>query len=904
MSKNFYFVYSVYFFFVSVFTSAFIFAFLGNLSAVETVRVGVTNGVPRILVDGQPVRARMFFGNPGSLPIPVGTNTQRFTFEFQPVESETQTATMHIRCGKKTSVISFDDLLLEELDNNRKSIRNVFGPCRFEKGMDDFKNDWTFWPPVSEKNTTGNVTIEPNTGNDGSAAMTIRLTAPKNGNNWSDFHVYHHPNLALDKTKQYRLSFWVRSDVPTSLQISFYRPGTHFVYLGGINSDFFQRQIKLAGDAGARFVSFSTALPWTPSGEKIDWHTVDNSCRRILAANPDALLIPRIPMDPPDWWVNANPTEVITWKGTPHEPRKVAAVSSIKYRKEAAERLDALIRHLEENFGTNMGGYHPVGQNTGEWFYQDSWGTALNGYAKADTTAWRIWLTNRYKNDTALQTAWGNDSVTLSDAEVPPPELRNAKNSGVFRDIAVEKSQQSVLDFVEFQQEMMIDTVLAFAKTVREASNGKRLAVMFYGYVFEFGALSTGPATSGHYALRKALESPDVDIYCSPISYFDRKAGGSAAAMTAAESVALAGKLWLYEDDTRTYLVPEYQLNFPGWQDGGTTFEATRQLLLRNTAECAVRHFGTWWMDLGTGGWFDDPKLWAEMKRLEAVDRLFLETPIPFKPEVAVFLDESSLLSVAAGGNVMSIPTVYKIREPLARMGTPYGQYLLDDFLNGKVDTKLNVFASVWRLSESQRKLLKQQSAKTGTVNIWCFASGFLDTVKGGSIETINELTGFKMKRLENVHAWAEPTAIGKSLGLETGFGVKNPMKPLFAVEDAKPEETLAVYADGSVAVAMRQGKSGETAIFVGVPGVNSSLLRLAAKKAGVHLYTDQDCNVYANGSAVVLHGSADGPVNVNFGKTVTVTDFLDGSVLGKGSTLTIPLKLGETRVLNLKEEK
>ncbi|MDR1140579.1 MAG: beta-galactosidase [Planctomycetaceae bacterium] len=894
----------VYFLFIFLFFfNNFLNNFLNNLPAAETVRVDVTNGVPRILVDGQPVRARMFFGNPGSLPIAVGTEAQRLAFEFQPVESEPKSATMHIRFGNKSAVIAFDDLLLEELDVEGKPVRNVFGCYRFENGMDDFKNDWTFWQPAGEMNTVGNVTVEPKAGADNSNAMIVRLTAPKTGK-FPDFHVYHHPNLVLDKTKKYRLSFWIKSDVPTSLRIAFYRPETNFIYLGGINADFFRNQIKLAGEAGAKFVSFSTMLPWTPPGKEVNWNAVDDSCRRVLAANPDALLIPRIPMDPPAWWVDANPGDVITWKGTPHDSRKVAAVSSMKYRKEAAERLDALVRHLEENFGTNMGGYHPVGQNTGEWFYQDSWGPALNGYAEADTTAWRIWLENRYKNDQALQTAWGNNSATLSTAEIPLPELRTSKTGGVFRDVAVEKAQQIVLDFVEFQQEMMIDTVLAFAKTTRNASNGKRLVVIFYGYVFEFGALSTGPATSGHYALRKALASPDVDIYCSPISYFDRKAGGSAAAMTAAESVALSGKLWLYEDDTRTYLTPEFQLSFPGWQDGGTTFEATRQLLLRNTAECAVRHFGTWWMDLGAGGWFDDPKLWAEMKRLETIDNLFLETPVPFQPEVAVFLNESSLLSVAAGGNVMSVPAVHKIREPLARMGTPYGQYLLDDFLNGKVHAKLNVFAAAWRLSESQRKLLKQQSAKAGTVNIWCFAPGFLDTEKGGSTETINELTGFKTKLIAGVNAWAEPTEIGKSLGLENGFGIKNPVKPLFSVTDAKPEETLAVYSDGSAAVVMRRGESGETSIFSGVPGVSSELLRLAAKKSGVHLYTNRDCNVYANGSAIVLHGSADGSVNVNFGKPVTIIDLLDGSTVGKGSVLTIPLKLGETRVLKMQEEK
>jgi hypothetical protein len=356
--------------------------------------------------------------------------------------------------------------------------------------------------------------------------------------------------------------------------------------------------------------------------------------------------------------------------------------------------------------------------------------------------------------------------------------------------------------------------------------------------------------------------------------------------------------MWLYEDDTRTYLTPAAQLSFPGWQDGGTTFEATRQLLLRNTAECAVRNFGTWWMDLGAGGWFDDPKLWAELKRLGAIDDLFLKEPTPFNPEVAVFVDCASMLSVAAGGHAMSIPAVTQLRLPLARMGTPYGQYLLDDFLGGKTDAKLNVFAAVWRLSAAQREALKAQSAKSGAVSVWCFAPGFLDTEKGGSLETMNALTGFQTKRVGNVHAWAEPTERGRALGLEAGFGVRHPMQPLFAVADAKPEETLAVYPDGSAAVVLRQGPGGAASIFAGAPGLNASLLRLAARQAGVHLYTDRDCNVYASGSAVVLHGAADGDVAVHFRRSATVVDLLDGSTLGRGSVVTLPLKLGETRVL------
>ncbi|MCL2742531.1 MAG: hypothetical protein FWE67_01620, partial [Planctomycetaceae bacterium] len=284
------------------------------------------------------------------------------------------------------------------------------------------------------------------------------------------------------------------------------------------------------------------------------------------------------------------------------------------------------------------------------------------------------------------------------------------------------------------------------------------------------------------------------------------------------------------------------------------------------------------------GGWFDDPNLWAEMKNLEKIDNYFLQNPTPFKPEVGVFLDEFSMLAVAAGGNAMTRQTVYNVREPLARMGTPYGQYLLSDFVNGKVETKLNVFAAAYHLFGETRSALKEKTAKRGTANIWCFAPAFLTPGKGGSVETMTDLTGFKFKQLKGVNAWAEPTARGKTFGMESGFGLKHPMQPLFAVADAKEDEVLATYPDGSVAVAIREGKNGEINIFAGAPGLSSSLLRAVAKEIRLHLYTETDCNVYANGDTVVLHGAKDGDVKVS---------------LGSGKVLTIPLKFGETRIIS-----
>ena len=330
----------------------------------------------------------------------------------------------------------------------------------------------------------------------------------------------------------------------------------------------------------------------------------------------------------------------MTWEDGSQQ--RYAVVASPVYRRDAAARVAALVEHLESKFGDRMAGYHPCGQNTGEWFYQDTWENRLNGYAPADTKGWRTWLRARYGSDAALQAAWRDAAATLDAAAVPTPAQRRASPTGVLHAPA---TQKALIDFADFQQQAMADLVCELAHAARQASRGRKLVVFFYGYAFEFGTIRLGPATCGHYALRRVLDCPDIDVLCSPIAYFDRGIGGSAPAMTAAESVALAGKMWLVEDDTRTYLGSG---GFPGQYEGARDLAETRTMLRRNLAEEATRNFATWWMDLGMTGWFNDPRMWEEMKGFEPVDRLFLERPTAFRPEVAAVIDERSMLETSA----------------------------------------------------------------------------------------------------------------------------------------------------------------------------------------------------------------------------------------------------------------
>lgn len=846
-----------------------------------TVRVDASRGAPRLVVNGKPVRARMFFGLPGAAPVKCESPGRTLEFEFTADNDSRGKGTLHFRFGQKPGDVFLDNIRVVDVGSGKDVTVSDF-----ESGPDSFSRAWTFYPS-GEVNTVGTANVEPSIGADGTAGVHVNLRAPAKGQ-WPDWHILHLPNLHIVRGNRYRVTFWARAEPARDLTVAFYRPGDPYVSLGG-PPGLLESQIEMAASAGVDFVSFCAPMPWPAPGEPADWSATDAACEQVLGANPNALLLPRISADPPPaWWRKAHPDDVMTWEDGSQQP--YAVVASPTYRRDAAARVAALVEHLESKYGNNMAGYHPCGQNTGEWFYQSTWGNLLNGYAPADTAAWRVWLRKRYRDDAALQKAWRDPAATLNNASVPTAAQRRATPTGTLHDPA---TQKALIDFAEFQQDAMADLVCELAHATRKASRGRKLVVFFYGYLFEFATVRLGPATSGHYALRRVLDCPDIDMLCSPIAYFDRGIGGSAPMMSATESVALAGKMWLSEDDTRTHLTsgPDAAM-----YEGAKNLAESQNILLRNVAQEATRNCATWWMDLGATGWFNEPRLWDEMRRLEPVDRIFLKHRFPYRPEVAAVIDERSMLETSASIWTVTETGISAVRQPLARLGTPYGQYLLDDVVRGRVRSKLYVFLNAWQLSAEQRKALCKNTRNA--CNLWCYAPGLHDGDRT-SPEAMRELTGFQLAPVSPEKAFAKPTNVGKQLGLLTPIGVDKAIMPLFAAADATPAETLATYSDGSPAIALRRTARGWS-MFVGVPGLTSDLLRIAARKGGVHLYTQTDCNVYANGPIIALHGAQDGPLALDTSHRGEIRDALTGDVVGNGPNITLPMTKGETRVLRL----
>lgn len=303
-------------------------------SAVETVQVDTTSGAPRLIVDGKPVRARMFWGAPGTRPLRVGPAGERITFKFSPLHDEPQAATLHFRFGQAPGVVDLDEIRVEELATGQE----VVPSCEFESGPADLTSRWNIWP-LGNNNTVGQVEVRPNCGRDGSSGMHVALRAPPD-NQWPDFHIHHRASLSLRKGRQYRVSLWARAEPARELTIGFYRPGDPYVFLGG-PSNGYESQIRMAGEAGAPFVSFPVDLPWPPPDQPTNWSVPEAQCQAVLAANPQALLLPRIGMNAPEWWLKAHPDDVMVWDSGPQFP--YAVVASPEYRREAAKHLAALV---------------------------------------------------------------------------------------------------------------------------------------------------------------------------------------------------------------------------------------------------------------------------------------------------------------------------------------------------------------------------------------------------------------------------------------------------------------------------------------------------------------------------------------------------------------------------------
>ncbi len=628
---------------------------------------------------------------------------------------------------------------------------------------------------------------------------------------------------------------------------------------------------------------------------------------RFLSANPNGYALVRLGSVPPPWWFNEHPEASSLWNtGAPEQRQpgwaRLPSLASEFYQKEAEEALRRTIRFYEENYPGRIAGYHIGGLHTSEWLYDTNYVKESEGYDIGTRTEFKRYLREKYKTDKALQEAWNDKSITLDTADVPAHEERIGDGKNFLREPV---KDQKLLDFFIFHTELVADTICKFAKIAKEEAPG-RLVGFFYGYA-SLGSWYGGGGKNGYLAFRKVLESPDVDFFCSPFSYNGRQRNKTAVTQGIIDSIAAAGKLWMNEDDTATYLAYITQDGGPSMYSSCRTPRETAEMLRRNLAFTYMNNHAIWWMDLNGAGWFDDPEMWNTMKEFLPLEKALLENPKAFEPELAIALDQQGAMHFIGEHSKEGAPPNFASDHvfTLGFVGAPVGVYLQDDILEGRIKAKMTAFLSCYAMDGKQRAAMRRYAENNGC--IWLWAPGYIDLDTGKiSLKAVEEATGFEVREQpKEINLVVKATEAGKKLGLPENMGgglrygvpqVVQP-SPTLSPVPKKGDVVLGVYSNDAPAVVLRM-VNGKPHVFFGTTVVPPALFRHAGKLAGAYFYTEAGPAVYSNGREIAVYAPRDLKAVITAPAKQELTEYFSGRKYS-GGKIDVSMKQGETILLS-----
>ena len=630
-------------------------------------------------------------------------------------------------------------------------------------------------------------------------------------------------------------------------------------------------------EAGIHFYAFDVgsagpAPEWTGPGPDrlgpFDFTTVEARYGRILDADPAAKFHLRLHLElrrgRNDWWLDRYPAECdLDSEGG----RTTQSFASEVWRRESNEFLQAYIAHLQQTgLDQHVIAYQVGAGHTGEWVkgHTSMW-HVCGDYSMPMQVAFRDWLRRTYHDDVEeLRSAWNDPSASFAGARVPSAQAQLTTTHMAFRD---PRYEQPVIDAYRCLADLCGDLIIDFCRTIKTATHGQALAGAFYGYLMElawnagfFGENVDSPygttQRSGHLGLSRVLESRYVDFLVSPYSYGFRGIGGFGCAMTPAESLRRHGKLFIFEDDTRTHLAP-HDTSF----GRAASPDDSDAILKRNFAEIVTRGQGIWW--LGEGSHIDplrEPRFSPLLKQFQELGTFALDLDRTPSAEIAVLLDDESFFYESLH-NDLDLALIFQQRLwGLPRLGAPSDTYLLRDLIEGKLPPyKLYVLLNAFHLNTARRGALLHQLRRDGRTALWLYAPGYID--QAPDQDSMTALTGFTFGRCD--HSWIQTmhivdfnhpitTGLTQDLTWETGgkFG------PQFHLEES--QATIlgqVVYAEGRCRPGFGVKTFPEwTSVYSAVPNLPAPVLRGIARAAGVHLYSEAGDVLFASRRLFGVH--------------------------------------------------
>lgn len=417
-------------------------------------------------------------------------------------------------------------------------------------------------------------------------------------------------------------------------------------------------------------------------------------------------------------------------------------------------------------------------------------------------------------------------------APEPPPsaaKMNEPDYDGLLFDPA---RSSAVLEYRRFCNELVGDSICEFAAEARRLIRSEAEIGVFYGYVMT----RLGAAESGHLDYDRVVRCPDIDFLISPGSYGDRAMGGGGGWLGCSGTEKLVGKIHMHECDQRTHthnraLTPYVSLHVPHWENSREDLAGIR----REFSLALLKRSSLWWFDMW-GGFYREPELFEAFRTMKRVydSRIGLpsipveETALIVDPDALCYFDQHSQRQKAFQPEV---------RKKLNRLGAPFESWCFRDIpeIPNLEKLKFFIFPCQWEITEEKAELLERHVLKNGRTVLWLYAPGLSD---GKSLD---------------------PGRISRWAGV--------------------PPETEGL--------AVRQ-MDGWTSAFLRSPEqLTPAMLKDLARNAGVHLYTDAEVPVYADGHFLAVHSKEGGAMTIRLPSVVRrATELFSGRVAAENSAL------------------
>ncbi len=627
--------------------------------------------------------------------------------------------------------------------------------------------------------------------------------------------------------------------------------------------------------------------------DEYDYSLTDRVLEEVFKDNPEGYFIPRIKLNVPVDWCKENPEDVFVYPGGPDTAEGVRELvgtlkqdfigyeapngyymagdyvdtrpnmggliarqsfTSEKWLNDATVALEKLLDRLENSkYSDRIIGYHIAYGVSGECVL---WGRASERYGDygiGHRKAFYDWGIKKYDSLEKLADAWGQPDIKRDNVKLPPPEERYAQTDSIENFFRGKKNQTISTDFDYFISEVNANAIEHFGKIVKEKTNDK-LVGAFYGYFMHVD----NSAYTGHLAIDRLLDSPYIDFFAAPKSYYRNKAGEPGGVLSVTQSINRK-KIWLDELDNRTHLARGVDHEWTS-----ESFDTTKTVFWREFAKNLADNSGFWWMDLG-GGWFDSQEIMDEFSKLVKANNIIRQKEHTSVSDILMIVDDESILHMNISRD-LRLGFLEDFLCELHTTGCLTDVYRLGDLEELDLSQyKLIIFAYTFKIDEKTREFIK--SIPADKMLMFNYASGVISET-GVSLENVEDLTGIK-------------------------------------VEPAKEEysfPSIAISKDAeNVRIATTRRPNGGVNVVNTKPFMSRDELRKITDIAGCHAYSLAGNTVYGDNRFIGIFPSESGMVEINLKEKADCVNLVTGDEYK--NTDCISVKVRETTPLFLLKE-